>query len=355
MAVTLVILLLLPLMGYLLFKQYRANLDLKARIAEFSSIAIFVFSLVVFFIGYAMSNAEYYTAIDIVDDGYTPFASKHALTLIVFFGLAVWSIFALWLKANRLPPLMLVLAMVFLIIGMVISVTVIMQLSFNVGGNGVEILLFPLPISFLVISTLLLFRVFAREAEISTTRTYQNKFLNFLNTKMAQSTLQPIYALVLLVPVFVLVVAILIVFGQDYNSITKVFTETATWTFSQKTHPPALEHRGHYLCTVAVCGDPKIVKPLRLGKRHGLEIVVNRQLLIANAFEELIQESMPRLHKIIRNAYDKYGYPLSKNITTTKSSNLVYRLMKPLEYFFLAVLYTFCVKPELKINKQYEI
>lgn len=355
MAVTLIIFLLLPIIGYLLFKQYRPNLNLKARIAEFSSIAILVFSLVVFVVGYGMSNAEYYTAIDIVDDGYTPFASKHLLTLIVFFGLAVWSILAIWLKANRLPPLMLVLSMVFLIIGIVICVVVILQLSFNVGGNGVEILLFPLPISFLIISTLLLFRVFARQAEISTARIYQNKFLNYLNTKMAQSSLQPVYALVLLVPIFVIIVAILIVFGQDYNSISKVFTETATWTFSQKTHPPALEHRGHYLCTVAVCGDPKVVKPLRLGKRHGTEIVVNRQLLIANAFEELIQESVPRLHKIIRNAYDKYGYPISKKITTSEKSNLVYRLMKPLEYLFLAVLYLCCSKPEEKINKQYAI
>lgn len=83
--------------------------------------------------------------------------------------------------------------------------------------------------------------------------------------------------------------------------------------------------------------------------------MVNRQLLIANAFEELIQESTPRLHKFIRNAYDRYGYPLSKNITTPASSNLVYRLMKPLEYLFLAVLYFCCSKPEEKINKQYAI
>ncbi|MEO5911637.1 MAG: DUF6688 family protein, partial [Pelobium sp.] len=212
-----------------------------------------------------------------------------------------------------------------------------------------------LPVCYLLISILLLLKIVYNESEVSATRTYQNKFLNYLNTKMAQSDLQPVYVLVLLIPVFALIVAILMVFGQDYNSITKVFTETTTWNFSQKTHPPALEHRGHYLCTVAVCGDVDVVKPLRLGKRHGLEIVVNRQLLIANAFEQLIEESAPRLHKIIRNAYDKYGYPLSKKITTPKSSNLVYRLMKPLEYFFLAVLYLCCSKPEEKINKQYAI
>ncbi|MRX76569.1 hypothetical protein GJU39_10740 [Pedobacter petrophilus] len=318
-------------------------------------ITFFVFSLFGFVCGLMMSGAEYYTAIDIVDDGYTAFASKHILTLLVFFGFSIWAIIAIWLKINQLPPLLFVLALVFLIIGMVISFVVILQLSGGVGGKGVEIIMIPLPVCYLLISILLLLKITCNQAEVSATRTYQNKFLNYINTKMAESNLQPIYVLVLLIPVFALIVAILMVFGQDYNSITKVFTETATWNFSQKTHPPALEHRGHYLCTVAVCGDAKVVTPLRLGKRYGQEIVVNRQLLIANAFEELIQESAPGLHKIIRNAYDKYGYPLSKKITTPESSNLVYRLMKPLEYLFLVVLYLFVVKPEEKINKQYAI
>ena len=135
--------------------------------------------------------------------------------------------------------------------------------------------------------------------------------------------------------------------------MTKVFTETTTWRFSTETHPPFLDHQGHYLCTVAVCGDPKVVKPLRLGRRHGHEIIVNRQLLIANAFEELIQENMPLVHRMVRGLYDQYGYPLSKKITSQRGSNLVYRLMKPLEYFFLICLYLFSTKPEEKIAGQY--
>ncbi|MFC3561417.1 DUF6688 domain-containing protein [Pedobacter jamesrossensis] len=349
------ILLLTPILGYFVYKNFRTKVSTRTRIVEFLLITFFIVSLLAFGFGYSMSSADYYTAIDIVDEGYTPFASKHVLTLLVFFALSIWSIFALWLKGNQLPPLLFVLAFVFLIIGMVISFVVILQLSVNIGGNDTEIILFPLPICYLLISVVLMFKVANNEAQIAATRVYKNKFLNYLNTKLAKTNLQPAYVLVLLIPVFTLIVAILMVFGQDYNSITKVFTETTTWNFSQKTHPPALDHKGHYLCTVAVCGNPEIVKPLRLGKRHGKEIVVNRQLLIANAFEELIQENAPRLHRIIRNAYDKYGYPLSKKITTPESSNLVYRLMKPLEYFFLTVLYFCSSKPEEKINKQYAI
>ena len=55
-----------------------------------------------------------------------------------------------------------------------------------------------------------------------------------------------------------------------------------------------------------------MVKPLRYGIRHGYKIMVNRQLLIANAFENILEQYTPKLHKIIRNFYDKYGYPLSK-------------------------------------------
>jgi hypothetical protein len=75
--------------------------------------------------------------------------------------------------------------------------------------------------------------------------------------------------------------------------------------------------------------------------------------LIANAFEEMIQDISPTLHRGIRNLYDKYGYNLSKKINTPFRSNLTYILMKPLEWVFLLSLYLLCKNPEKKINKQY--
>ncbi len=91
----------------------------------------------------------------------------------------------------------------------------------------------------------------------------------------------------------------------------------------------------------------------RLGKRHGKTIIVNRQLLIANAFEYVIENHIPYTHAFIRRLYDKYGLPLSKYINTPLLSDITYWLMKPLEWFFLLVLYSTCVKPEEIINKQY--
>lgn len=59
------------------------------------------------------------------------------------------------------------------------------------------------------------------------------------------------------------------------------------------------------------------------------------------------------MHRFIRYIYDKYGYPLSKHINTALSVDLVYILMKPLEWFFLLILYTLDKNPENRINMQY--
>lgn len=141
--------------------------------------------------------------------------------------------------------------------------------------------------------------------------------------------------------------------GQGLDAPIKAFTDTADWTFSKQTPPPPLEYDGHYLCTVAAGGHKKIVKPLRLGTRRNETIIVNRQLCIANAFEELIQEKTPRFHRWIRAFYDTYGYPLSRKITTPVRADIIYILMKPLEWAFLIFLYAFDLRPEQRIARQY--
>lgn len=344
-----------PVVGYFFYKTLRQNAKPAIVIGEFVFISLFILSAGLFCLAWLLNGDDYYTAIDPVDGGYTPFASKHLPTILVFFALSIFGLIKLWYKGRALPPLLFSLCVVFVIIGIPISAMVIIQTSTNTEQSGETFLFALLPVFYLVATFLVFCKIVDQEVNSASTKTYRNKFLNYLNQKLAKTETQPIWIFLMLVPVFVIIVAILMIFGQDANSITKVFTETTTWTFSQKTHPPYLDHTGHYLCTVAVCGDPKVVKPLRLGKRHGHEIIVNRQLLIANAFEELIQENAPRLHRVIRNFYDKYGYPLSRKITTAKASNAVYILMKPLEYFFLMVLYLCSAKPEEKINKQYAI
>ena len=50
------------------------------------------------------------------------------------------------------------------------------------------------------------------------------------------------------------------------------------------------------------------------GVRHGHPVVVNRQLCIANAFEQVLEEKTPRFHRFLRRNYDRYGYPFAKHI-----------------------------------------
>ena len=159
----------------------------------------------------------------------------------------------------------------------------------------------------------------------------------------------------MLFPVAALLEIILILFGQGPDGVVKAFTMTADWRFSTQIPPPPVEYEGHYLCTVAAGGHRNIVKPIRFGKRRGAVIVVNRQLMIANAFEELLQDRLPAFHRKVRKFYDDHGYPLSQVITTPLRADIIYYLMKPLEWVFLVVLYMFDSDPENRINRQYEM
>lgn len=343
--------------AFLIYKALRKNVTPLTRNIEFVFLLSFTISFILFVFGLMNCDADYYVAIDNIDRGYTPFATKHILTLSLFSLFSLLAIFLLWLKGRLLPPLTLVITLVFVVIGIIISAATLLQTSpANTNNVFHENWLFQLLPKWYILSALILFiKISREEAVLSQNRTYKNKLLNSLNNMMSRAAQQPLWVLLLIVPVSVLIVGILVLFGQAPDALIKVFTETATWNFSKQTHPPFLDYRGHYLCTVAVCGNPELVKPLRFGKRHGQEIIVNRQLLIANAFEQLVEENLPAFHKIIRHLYDKYGYPLSKDITTPEASDLVYRLMKPLEYFFLIVLYLCCTQPETKIDKQYRL
>ncbi len=162
-----------------------------------------------------------------------------------------------------------------------------------------------------------------------------------------------LFSFMMIFPIAAVLEILSLIFGQGADGFIKAFTMTADWTFSTQIPPPPLEYDGHYLCTVAAGGHKKIVKPIRFGTRLNHKIIVNRQLLAANAFEDLIMEKLPRFHKAVRGFYDKYGYPLSRHITTPFRADIVYLLMKPLEYIFVFVLYLFDNQPENRIAVQY--
>ncbi len=162
---------------------------------------------------------------------------------------------------------------------------------------------------------------------------------------------------ILCLPVLVLLTAILMLVGQKPDSIVRAFTDTYKHGLSQWDYKcDNVVCGGHYLCSVAANGHKMIVKPQRYGVRAGGTIICNRQLLVSNAFEELLQEQLPLVHKIIRKNYDIVGDMVHRHyhfFNIKLVSDIVYVLMKPLEWFFLTYLYTFDKKPENRIAKQY--
>lgn len=322
----------------------------------------YVYSLLLFGYSITVHSKPYYVVIDPVEmECYSPFAEKHVTTLLIYFLAFTISTLLVWSKNKALPPLTLTIALLFISIEIIFSTIILYQLSAHdtesLGIDDGKIEQLPLlfaPILTIVIGLYLLHQTTTQEIEKTQKRSYSNNYLNHLNTFLETRSRNPFWILLLLFPFFIITTLILILFGQDVNSLTKVFTDTTTWRLSQQAHPPVLSHNGHYLCTVAARGNPKVVKPIRIGKRNGNEIVVNRQLLIANAFEELVQDFSPTLHRTIRSFYDTYGFNLSKRINTTHLANLTYLLMKPFEFIFLACLYLFCTKPEEKISRQYQ-
>jgi hypothetical protein len=154
-------------------------------------------------------------------------------------------------------------------------------------------------------------------------------------------------------PLLGILIAALTLFGQAPDSIIQAWTQTSDWTFSQQAAPQNIHMDMHYLCTVSAGGHRKLVKPLRVGQRHGHRVLVNRQLCIANAFEQLLQERVPRFHRAVRGFYDRFGYPIARHIRSPYAADAIWLLMKPLEWCFLAVLYLFDTKPENRIAVQY--
>ena len=181
----------------------------------------------------------------------------------------------------------------------------------------------------------------------------KSKLILSIHSLLSRAENWPWLGMLLALPLLGLTIAILTLFGQTPDSIIQAWTQTSDWTLSQQVAPQNIYVDQHYLCTVAAGGHPKVVKPLREGMRHGHKVLVNRQLCIANAFEQLLQERLPRTHRAVRSFYDKYGYPIAKHIKSPYTADVIWFLMKPLEWFFLTVLYLCDSKPENRIAVQY--
>lgn len=247
--------------------------------------------------------------------------------------------------AKTVPPLVTVLAIAALYIGIFECILWIIQVYSE------SILLTILPINLIIISIRL---IFDKALEFKRPEYDQQPIkaglVGWINYKLSNGLI-PVWGLVFAFPLLGIAIVILVLFGQSPDAIISRYTQTADWTLSQQIAPAGYDD--HYLCTVAAQGHEKLVKPQRIGVRHGRHIIVNRQLSIANAFEQILEERTPKLHKRVRLFYDTHGFPLSKLITTKYAADVTYLIMKPLEWFFLIILYLVTQNPEERISRQY--
>lgn len=295
---------------------------------------------------------EYFTEL------HEPFYEKNVLSLCLFALVAMVCLYLLD-RGRVMPPLAAVICVSGVYGGIILGLFYISQLAVNIL-NDLNLLvavgyLILFPVNIFIISarvireTVLLYTTYFRENDIES----KNRLDGFLRSSLEKAAGWVIFPLIGLIPFTGVLVCLCILCGQGPFGIIRAFTNTSDWTYSTMISPPPVEYEGHYLCTVAVNGHERVVKPLRLGVRHGVVIGVNRQLCAANAFEQLIEDKAPRLHRLVRHIYDKYGYPVSKHITTRLRADIVYILMKPLEWLFVAVLYLFDRDPESRIAVQY--
>lgn len=291
-----------------------------------------------------LANSARHTAV------YTPsYPTVCAVVILAFIGYLA----LMFVPLEKMPPLAAVLSISAAYLGTIIAVLFAVQL-FDVKEKT-DFYLFLLPLNcILIVARIVLGKV--REWEtlpMEKDRIHHNAFFRFCDKILQKAKLWPVLAVIFMFPLLGILIMILLLFGQAPDAVIRAWTETSDWNLSMRQAPQNIYYDEHYLCTVAAGGHKKVVKPLRRGVRHGHEVIVNRQLCVANAFEQVLEERTPHFHRIVRNFYDTCGFPIAKKIRKKTTADLIYILMKPLEWLFLAVLYLTEVHPEDRIAVQY--
>ncbi|HEV9037905.1 MAG TPA: DUF6688 family protein [Puia sp.] len=285
---------------------------------------------------------------------YAPCLSpEHRLSVMVLIACS-FAAFIYSLYRKRLaPPLMEVLINCLLLSGIVVAIALMLQ-----GGEWIEGMVMCLPF---VLQSMLLMAdnhrmVIERLGEEEDDA--DSRWAGFCRRIILLPAWKkfPLF-LLLCIPVVCLVSAVLLLFGQKPDSVIRAFTDAYKGDYFRVFgHGREPDLGAHYLCSVAAKGHPRLVRPIRMGERGGKPIKCNRQLLVSNAFEELLEQRLPGLHRPVRLLYNKIGAGIHRYYGVFDHawvSDLIYILMKPLEWGFVAVLYLSDRRPEDRIARQY--
>lgn len=284
---------------------------------------------------------------------HTPIWTEGAPTILILAAVGILGyLFLSFTQIAKTPPLITVLEIAAMYIGMVQCILWIIQII-RWDVIYLYLCLFPLNCILIGIKVIRLKVLEWQREQPEQMKCFKNRHIQWLNEKFRRSDIWPAAAFLLMWPLLGIIICILLLFGQQPDSTIRAWTETSDWNLSLHTAPQNIYYDEHYLCTVAAGGHRRVVKPIRMGVRHRHPVIVNRQLCVANAFEQILEERVPDLHRRIRNFYDRYGFPVAKLIRSPYAADVVYFIMKPLEWMFLLVIYAADVKPENRIAVQY--
>lgn len=343
-------LILIGLPGLVVFIQFLVFLIEGRLPGKVAATIVEIFSLIVLPYLYASFGRDNICCVDDEIDT-AAFSPKHQLTILVIIALALGGYIYSKFRRSIAPPVIEVLVNSSILTGIILNAFIFFHATvwfYSVFGA--------LPVILLGIMML------AKNHRLFSAQFIQQETANQLESiawriLLAKTFIKFPLLLVLCIPLLVLISSVLLLFGQKPDSIVRAFTETYKHGFSQWDYKcDNVDCGGHYLCSVAAKGHKKIVKPTRFGIRNNGLIICNRQLLIANAFEEILQQKFPFVHKQIRKQYNKVGNCIHRyyGVFDIKLvSDGIYFLMKPLEWIFLFILYCVDRNPENRIAKQY--
>jgi len=280
------------------------------------------------------------------------FSPPHKLTIYFLTGICILAYSYSTLKSKIHSPLLEVFTNSMLLYGVIFNIFLLVQIDFEYAffGNLPVLLLFLIQLA----KNQFKFLKYNENPKLAGQSKIEHLAWKLLNLKVIYKI--PIL-LIILIPILTVLAGILLIFGQKPDSAIRAFTDTYYHGFSQLDYMcNNVDCGGHFLCSVAAGGHKSVVQPIRLGERNGGTIVCNRQLLISNAFEDLIQDKFPKIHYKIRKNYNKVGNIVHQYYSIFNNklvADFIYILMKPAEWFFLLVLYTFDRRPENRIAKQY--
>lgn len=325
----------------------------KARHIEYVTVLLGAFYSLLVHLLYEIQYRADWEEVLVNNQVHTPVWTEGFPTVIVLSIIGILGyLFLSCIRVRKVPPLVTTLAMAAMYIGVIQCVFWILQV---IGGQYFLLCLFPFNCIVLAAKTVrrLLWEWKQDQEQEQEIPSFGNSFLDRLNRKLAESGTWPVAAFLLMWPLLGIAIGILVLFGQRPDAVIRAWTETSDWNLSNRVAPQNIYYDEHYLCTVAAGGHAAIVKPIRLGERHGHPVIVNRQLCVANAFEQILEEKTPRFHRHVRHFYDTYGFPIARMIRSACMADIVYFIMKPLEWIFLIVLYLTDLRPENRIALQY--